>query len=142
MSARRGDVIRTLHSILAAYAPLTDLLDGGSAGVLGSTASVEDGLPLPCLVLGMGVAAPAQQGDEWTWDIAVDAFAADVFDLADVLDELEDACLEYRSSASHPILLAQLLPGNADDLGDALPGLGYRTLAAARLTVTARWVAQ
>lgn len=135
----RAAALRTLHKVLESNTELRTLLGhtvGANTVAKGARLVADyaklDELPVPCILLGLGIDQPKARNNQElaTLEVTLQLYAEDVFALAELADALEGAVLEYRSSqAGLPLQLNNLTFG----IGQPIPfevlrveGVGYQ----------------
>lgn len=99
----RANLLRDAHKVMEARAELVTALGhtvgattiASGARILGGNATIQ-ALPRPCLFI-VGLDNPRnQQGNEKRSSLTLEVHGDDIFEVADVIDELELMCDAYR----------------------------------------------
>lgn len=142
----RSNVLKSVQQVLSSYAPLAELLGHKpeaesveeGARVVGDTARLELNGHLPIIILSFSDSqGVAPQREDKSWEVEVFSYSDDIFGAADVVDLVEQACLEYRLDRSLPQPLNQIRPGPAERVASER-GAGY--LIEFRQPLQVRWI--
>lgn len=142
----RSKVLKSVQQVLSSYTPLAELLGhkpeaesvAEGARIVGDTARLELNGHLPILILSFSDSeGRAPQREDKSWEIEVFSYSEDIFEAADVVDLVEEACLAYRLDKTLPQPLNHMSPGPAERVASER-GAGY--LIEFRQPLQVRWI--
>ena len=142
----RSAVLKSVQQVLSSYAPLAELLghkpeaESVEEGlrIVGDTARLELNGHLPILILSFSDSeGRAPQREDKSWEVEVFSYSDDIFEAADVVDLVEEACLAYRLDKTLPQPLNQIRPGPAERVASERSGL---YLIEFRQPLNVRWI--
>ncbi len=145
MAGNRANVLRSVHATLEAHAALATALGhtlgattvAAGARIVGDDIRLDD-LPIPFLVLsfaGGDAIAPARELTTWALDATI--YAANVYQAAELVDLVEEACQAQRFDANLAQPLNRLVVTGHERL-DAVGPAGR--LLAVRVNLETTWV--
>ena len=142
----RANVLRSVQQVLSSFQPLAELLGHNAqaesvdegARIIGDTSRLELNGVMPIIILSFSDSqGVAPQREDKSWEVEVFSYSEDIFEAAEVVDLVEQACLEYRLDRSLPQPLNAIQPGPAERVASER-NTGY--ILEFRQPLTVRWV--
>ena len=142
----RADVLRSVQQVLSSYTPLAELLghkpeaesvDEG-ARIIGDTSRLELNGVMPIVILSFTDSeGRAPEREDKSWEVEAFIYSEDIFEAAEVVDLVEQACLEYRLDRRLPQPLSHLSAGPTERVASER-NTGY--VLEFRQPLSVRWI--
>lgn len=145
MAGNRSGVLRAVTRTLEEHEPLRALLKHtkgantlqGGARIIGDSVRIDD-LPLPCIVISIGGGSGIDPRREvGTWILHLTIYGVDVFQVADVLDQLEGLAVRWTQNGAVTEPLNRFRVESHESL-DAVGPAGR--LIAVRVNLEVSWI--